>query len=94
MHIEFEIGGDGAVFRRAFWSGRAELLINDEVIPLQSPFRPSTHFQVSNKETWRHEVNDHQVQIEMTRPRAFGGLRAQEFIISVDGTVVAEATGR
>ena len=44
MQISFDIAGTPAEFRRQSSSGKAELLVGDDVVTLQSPLRVSTHF--------------------------------------------------
>ncbi|HEX3539848.1 MAG TPA: hypothetical protein VHT75_05330 [Acidimicrobiales bacterium] len=94
MKIDFEIAGVPARFVRNDWTGRAELVAGDETVCLQSPRELSTHFDVHTARVWRHRVGDHEVAIEVVRRRLFGGLRPMSFTVSVDGAVVAEATGK
>lgn len=93
MDISFDIAGVPAEFRRNSNTGRAELHVGDDVIRLQSPYRPSTHFDLRTRQVWRRRVGEHDVEIVKVRPRMYGGARPNSYTISVDTTVVAEATG-
>jgi hypothetical protein len=94
VEVSFVAGGLPSTFRRNDVTGRAELQVGDEVVTLQSPFRLSTHFDVRTTRAWRRTVGGHEVEIVKLRPRAFGGARRNSFTISVDGVVVAQATGK
>jgi hypothetical protein len=93
MELLFEIEGAPARFRRDPWTGKAELRVGNDVIPLQSPADLSTHFNVSTRRVWRQRIGDHDVEIVTVRPRILGGLRSKSFTISIDSTVVAEDSG-
>jgi hypothetical protein len=93
VEISFDIAGVPAEFRRDSATGRAQLRVGDDVIRLQSPYQLSTHFELRTRKVWRHRVGEHDVEIVKVRPRIIGGVRAQSYTISVDNTVVAEATG-
>ena len=94
MQLNFEIGSLPAVFYRNDWTGRAEIRVGDEKRSLQSPWRLSTHFTFGKRTVWREQFGEHTVEIEKIRPRMWGGLRANSFVVSVDGQSVAEATGK
>ncbi|MDQ6614575.1 MAG: hypothetical protein M3083_07480 [Actinomycetota bacterium] len=94
MELRFEVGSVPAVFFRNDWTGEAEILVGDQVRPLQSPRNFATHFSVSTQTVWREVFGDHTVEIEKVRPRVLGGLRANSFVVRVDGQRVAEATGK
>jgi hypothetical protein len=93
MVISFDVAGVPAEFRRNPHTGRAELRVGDEVIRLQSPYQLSTQFEFRTKRAWRCRVGEHDIEIVKTRPVMSGGVRPQSYTISVDNTVVAEATG-
>jgi hypothetical protein len=94
MRLSFEVTGIPAEFHRNLWTGRAELRIGRDVIPLQSPFRLSAHFEFRTRIVWRTKVGEHDIEIVKVRPRIFAGFRPQSFTISVDKRIVAEATGK
>jgi hypothetical protein len=94
MKLSFEVAGVPAEFQRNDWSGRAQLRVGDDLASLQSPARPSTHFEPRLRRVWQSRVGEHEIEIAKVRPRMFAGFRAQSFIISVDGRVVAEARGK
>ncbi len=94
MRLSFEIAGVSAEYHRNFWTGGAELRVGDDVVWTLSPFRVSTQVQLSTRNLWRVPVDEREVEIAMVRPRFGGGARRKSFTISVDGIVVATATGR
>jgi hypothetical protein len=94
MEIMFSIDGQSATFIRSDVTGRAELRFGEQTVQLQSPLRPTTHFDLRRRIAWRTQVGDHEVEIVKTKPTMFGGLRANSFSVAVDGVVVAEATGK
>jgi hypothetical protein len=94
MEIPFDIAGVPAEFRRNPHTGRTELRVGDDVIRLQSPYQLSTMFEFQKRRVWRRRVGEHDVEIVKIRSMMpYGGARAQSYTISVDKTVVAEATG-
>jgi len=94
MKISFDIAGVPAEFRRSPHTGRAELQVGDDVILLQSPYQPSGWFEFRKKRVWRRRVGEHDVEVVKVRSMAmYGGTQPQSYTISVDNTVVAEATG-
>ena len=94
MDITFSLDGEPATFSRSSATGRAELRVGQQVVPLQSPLRPSVHFDFRRRVAWRTRVAEHEIEIVKTRPAFFGGLRDNSFSIAVDGVVVADATGK
>jgi hypothetical protein len=94
MRLSFEVAGMPAEFHRNPWTGRAELRIGRDVIPLQNPFRLSAHFELRTRMVWRTKVGEHDIEIVKVRPRIFAGFRPQSFTISVDKCNVAEATDK
>ena len=93
MRIEFSIDGVRAEFRRNCFTGRAELVFDDHVIPIESPLNPRTHCSLKLKCEWRHRMGSHEVVIEKTRPRFMAGLRPQSYRVLVDEQVVEERVG-
>jgi hypothetical protein len=89
MQISFDIAGTPAEFRRRSNAGKAELLVGDDVVPQQGPFRLSTHFSFKTKQTWHCQVGEQVVEIVRVRPRFVGGVRKNSYTISVDNTEVA-----
>ena len=95
MEISFDIDGVPAKFRRSPHTNRTELRVGDDVILLQSPYQPSGWFEFRSRRVWRRRVGEHDVEIVKVRSMTpGGGTQAQSYTISVDNTVVAEATGR
>ena len=92
MQLAFAVDGRPATFRRDPFMGKAELVVGDERVRLQSPWRFSTHFNFPTATSWRCAVGGHEVEVVMERPRVFGGFRKKAFTVRVDGTVVAQKT--
>jgi hypothetical protein len=80
-------------FERNQTTGDAKLRVGDEQIELQSPLKPSTHFQLSTTQAWHCDVADHQIDIVKVRPRFLGGMRANTYTVSVDDRKVATSVG-
>jgi hypothetical protein len=93
MEICFDIAGVPARFQRSWQTGLAELHTGSDVICLASPYWLSTHFRVRRRRVWQVQVDGHDVEIAKIRPRISGGVRPNSYTVSVDGQVVAEATG-
>jgi len=93
MEISFDVAGTPAEFRRKSTTGKAELLVRDEVVLLQDPSRLSTHFSFKTKQMWHCEVGDHVIEIVRVRPRFVGGARKSSYTVSVDTVQVAAAAG-
>jgi hypothetical protein len=93
MELSFNVDGRPARFRRNPETGRADLVVGEDVITLQSPFRLSTHFEVRARKVWRRRIGEHDVEVVRVRQRMFGGLKPSVYSISVDGTLVAESSG-
>jgi hypothetical protein len=94
VEIAFSVGARVATFRRSGMTGRAEIVVDNEVLPLQSPYKLGTHWSFKTARRWRCRVGEHDVEVAMNRPRMFGGARPKSFVVSVDGKVVAEHAGR
>jgi hypothetical protein len=92
MQMTFEVDGQSAEFRRNPWTGRSELSVGSDVATLQSPYKFSTHFELSKRKAWKQRVGEHDVEIVRERSRFLGGMRPSDFTISVDGEVVSAAT--
>jgi hypothetical protein len=58
------------------------------------PFNPQAmFFSFSLTRVWRHQVGEHEVEIEKVRPLLLAGFRPNKFTVRVDGQVVAQARG-
>ncbi len=93
VQLMFEIDGKPAEYRRNPNTGRADLIVGDQVIPLQSPYSLGTHFDFKTRRAVKRTVDGHDIEVVKLRPRAVGGLRENTYTISVDGRVIAAATG-
>ncbi len=92
MRIEFDVAGTPAEFRWSSVTGRVELRVGDDSILLESPFWLSTYYRaVRTIQVWHGGGAEHIVEMVKVKPRFEPGPYA--FTISVDSTVVAEATG-
>jgi hypothetical protein len=94
MEISFKIAGVPAQFSRSWLTGRAELRAANNVISIASPYRISTHYRFATSCVWEARVDGHDVKISQVRPAILAGVRPHFYTVSVDDTVVAEATGR
>lgn len=93
MQIQFTVGDKPVEFRRDQITGRAELVTPDEVVVLQSPFNPLTHFSLRLVHTYTHSIDGHEIVIEKKRPLFLAGFRPADYRVSVDGAVVCEESG-
>ena len=94
MEVNFAVAGAAATFRWNSATGRADVMVGDDHVTLQTPAKLSTHFQLGTRRTWKQTVGGHDIEVVKDRPRMFGGLRPNTFTVSVDGKVVATAMGR
>ncbi len=94
MQIDFTVGEAPAEFLFNSAIGKAELKLGQETIELQNPLRPSSQFSFRLTKTWTVTKDGHEITIVKRRPLLVAGFRKSSFEVSVDGTVVAEATGR
>lgn len=93
MELAFAVGGERALFARNDMTGRATLQVGEDVRLLASPWRPSTHVEFKTRHVWTERFGEHTVEVEKRRPRMWGGLRANTFLVRVDGLEVAQGTG-
>jgi hypothetical protein len=94
MVIRFPVGEVPAEFRNNALTGGAELELGQQIVKLQDPLKFSTHFQLGTTRSWATQTDGHEITIVKRRPRVIAGFRNNAFTVSVDGAVVAEATGR
>jgi hypothetical protein len=93
VELTFPVGDLSAQFRRNSFSGRASLVVGDQVMTLQSPYRLDTHFQLKSSQTWTRTVDGHVVEVVKERPVVMGGVRSNSYRVLVDGVVVAKGEG-
>ena len=92
MRIEFDVAGTPAEFSWSGATGRVELRVGDDTVLFESPFWLSPYFTaVRTIQVWHAGDAEHIVELVKVKPRFKPGPCA--FTISVDSTVVAEATG-
>lgn len=81
---------------RDWFTGSFKCIANGKEHQIKSPLALGTHFAISTTHNYAVEVGDatkHIIEIEHSRPRFFGGLRPQHYIVKVDGNLVADQTG-
>lgn len=93
MQIQFAVGGKPVEFRRDQITGRAELVTPDEIVVLQSPFNPLTHFSFRLTQNYAFTLDGHEIVIEKKRPLLFAGFRPCEYRVLVNGALVCERSG-
>jgi hypothetical protein len=93
MEFQFAVGDTIATFRRSAFTGRAELTADGYTTVLASPMRFSTQFTFGTRRTWQVAIAGHDVCITKIKPRFYGGLRANTFVVTVDGEEVASVRG-
>lgn len=99
MNIKFTIPDPEPVhvtISRDWFTGSFKCIANGTQYQIKSPLALGTHFAVSTTHNYTVELGDpvkHLIEIEHSRPRFFGGLRPQRYVIKVDGKLVADETG-
>jgi hypothetical protein len=84
------------VLTRDWFTGSFKCLANGRTYEIKDPLSLGTHFSVATTHNYAVEIGDttrHLIEIEHSRPRFFGGLRPQRYIVKVDGNLVADETG-
>ena len=81
------------VIERNWFTGSFTWKANGKTHEIKSPLAVGTHFAIDTKDDYSVAIAEHLVEIEHSRPRVFGGLRPQRYIVKVDGNVVADRTG-
>ena len=99
MNIDFTIADETPIqvrISRNWFTGSFTCVANGRNYEIRSPFDLGTHFALATTLNYTVEIGEgtkHLIEIEHTRPRMFGGLRPQHFVVKVDGDVVADQTG-
>jgi hypothetical protein len=93
VQLKFSVGESQVIFSRSRWTGRATLSAQGQIVPLQNPWNPATHFSFKLLKTWQADLLGHNIVIEKVRPRFLAGFRSQTYRVQVDGQLVAEETG-
>lgn len=81
---------------RNWFTGSFTCKANGRKHEIKSPLALGTHFALATTHNYTVEIGEitkHLIEIEHTRPRFFGGLRPQRYIVKVDGSLVADQTG-
>ena len=96
MQIKFTIPDAepiDVVIDRNWFTGSFTCTANGTSYEIKSPLELGTHFSVATTHNYTVNVGKHLVEIEHSRPRFFGGLRPQRYIVKVDGKLVVDQTG-
>ena len=99
MKIQFTIPGPEPInveINRDWFTGSFKCIANGKQYQIKSPLAIGTHFAISTTHNYSVEIGDnpkHFIEIEHSRPRFFGGLRPQRYIVKVDGNLVVDQTG-
>ena len=81
---------------RDWFTGSFKCIANGKEQEIKNPFDLGTHFSFATTHNYQVAVGDpprHLIEIEHSRPRFFGGLRPQRYVVKVDGTTVVDKTG-
>ena len=99
MNIRFTIADPQPIdveITRDWFTGSFKCIANGTPYEIKSPLSLGTHFAVSTTNEYTVEIGDvikHVIEIEHSRPRFFGGVRPQRYVVKVDGKLVADETG-
>ena len=99
MKINFTIDGPEPIrveLTRDWFTGSFKCRANGKEQEIKSPLELGTHFSFATTHDYQVAVGDppnRLIEIEHSRPRFFGGLRPQRYIVRVDGEVVFDKTG-
>ena len=96
MKINFTIPGPEPInveINRDSFTGSFKCVANGTQYQIKIPLALGTHFSVATTHNYTVEIGEHVIEIEHSRPRFFGGLRPQRYIVKVDGNLVADQTG-
>jgi hypothetical protein len=99
MKISFEVGSrerHRLVFTRNWFTGRMTLSVDGEPATLQSPWDPSTHYNLTLVKNYEVKVGDpevHSVRIEHTRPLILAGMRPHTYRVFADDQLLVKRHG-
>ena len=96
MKINFTIPDPSPIevaIKRNWFTGSFTCVANGTEYEIKSPYNLGTHFAISTKHDYVIHIGDHVIEIEHSRPRFFGGLRPQRYVVKVDGKLIADRTG-
>lgn len=96
MNIRFTIPDPQPIdvsIDRNWFTGSFTCTANGRRYEIKSALSLGTHFAISTTHNYIVEIGEHLIEIEHSRPRFFGGLRPQRYIVKVDGEIVADETG-
>ncbi len=99
MKINFTIDDQEPIhveLTRDWFTGSFKCTANGKPIEIKSPFDIGTHFSLKTAHNYQVAVGDppkHLIEIEHSRPRFFGGLRPQRYVVKVDGELVCDESG-
>jgi hypothetical protein len=81
---------------RNSFTGSFTCTANGKQYELKSPLALGTHFAIDTTHNYTVEIDEgakHLIEIEHSRPRFFGGLLPNRYIVKVDGNLIADETG-
>jgi hypothetical protein len=96
MRIEFTIPDAqpiDVVIDRNWFTGSFTCKANGKTHEIKDPLALGTHFSVATTHNYTVNIGDHLIEIEHSRPRFFGGVRPQRYIVKVDEKLVHDQTG-
>jgi hypothetical protein len=99
MKINFTIDDFEPVeveLNRDWFTGSFKCTANGREYEIKSPLSIGTHFSLATTHNYEVAVGDppkHLIEIEHSRPRFFGGLRPQRYVVKVNGEAVVDQTG-
>ena len=94
MELSFELEGQQVLYVRNSATGRVTLRVGVDLVTVESPYRPSTHMQLRTRHVRRVQFRVMTSRSSRRAPRMFGGLRENNYEITVDGRTVVQASGQ
>jgi hypothetical protein len=99
MKISFEVGTEEkhrVDFSYHSFSGRTTITVDGESAQLKNPWLLTTHFNTEFVKRYEFDIGRkevHDVVIEHTRPKYFGGFFPHDFVVYLDGAVLQKHHG-
>ncbi len=94
MLIHFTVADLTAEFHWNAVTSAAQMTVGTQTVELEDPLKLSSQFQLARSRSWTTQTQGHEITIVKRRPRFLAGFRKNYFTVSVDGSVIAEASGR
>lgn len=99
MKFSFDVGTEEkhrVEFVRDSFSGRTTITVDGESVQLKSPWLLNTHFNLRFVNRYEFDIGKrevHDVVIEHSRPKYFGGFFPHDYTVFIDGAVVQKHHG-